>query len=129
MGYNARNDEIRDNITRMHCEWKAQRGALPEKIVLPVCALAGAVRRLSRRVNRDQSPSGGLSTLAGSVISGLQLKCTFAIASRSRSSSTCGMISLVNARLSIAHSSQQVLARQGGRPAGTTLLNKAWFPA
>jgi hypothetical protein len=28
MGYNARNDEIRDNITRMCREWEAQRGAL-----------------------------------------------------------------------------------------------------
>jgi hypothetical protein len=28
MGYNARNDEIRDNVTRMQREWKAQRGAL-----------------------------------------------------------------------------------------------------
>jgi hypothetical protein len=28
MGYNARNDEIRDNVTRMHREWEAQRGAL-----------------------------------------------------------------------------------------------------
>jgi hypothetical protein len=27
-GYNARNDEIRDNITRMRREWEAQRGAL-----------------------------------------------------------------------------------------------------
>jgi hypothetical protein len=26
MGYNARNDEIRDNITRMRQEWEAQRG-------------------------------------------------------------------------------------------------------
>jgi hypothetical protein len=25
MGYNARNDEIRDNITRMRREWEAQR--------------------------------------------------------------------------------------------------------
>jgi len=28
MGYNARNDEIRDNITRMKREWEAQRDAL-----------------------------------------------------------------------------------------------------
>jgi len=28
MGDNARNDEIRDNITRMRQEWEAQRGAL-----------------------------------------------------------------------------------------------------
>jgi hypothetical protein len=28
MGYNARNDEIRDNITRMRAEWEAQRNAL-----------------------------------------------------------------------------------------------------
>jgi hypothetical protein len=28
MGYNARNDKIRDNGTRMQREWEAQRGAL-----------------------------------------------------------------------------------------------------
>jgi hypothetical protein len=28
MGYNARNDEIRDNVTRMRREWEAQRDAL-----------------------------------------------------------------------------------------------------
>jgi hypothetical protein len=28
MGYNARNDEIRDNVTRMQREWEAQCGAL-----------------------------------------------------------------------------------------------------
>ena len=28
MGYNVRNDEIRDNVTRMRREWEAQRGAL-----------------------------------------------------------------------------------------------------
>ena len=28
MGYNARNDEIRDNVERMQREWEAQRGAL-----------------------------------------------------------------------------------------------------
>jgi hypothetical protein len=28
MGYNARNDEIRDNVTRMRREWEAQRGAI-----------------------------------------------------------------------------------------------------
>jgi hypothetical protein len=28
MGYNARNDEIRDNATRMRREWEAQCGAL-----------------------------------------------------------------------------------------------------
>lgn len=28
MGYNARNDEIRDNISRMQREWEAQRDAL-----------------------------------------------------------------------------------------------------
>ena len=28
MGYNARNDEIRDNVTRMRREWEAQRGSL-----------------------------------------------------------------------------------------------------
>jgi hypothetical protein len=28
MGYNAHNDEIRDNVTRMRREWEAQRNAL-----------------------------------------------------------------------------------------------------
>ena len=28
MGYNARNDEILDNVTRMRREWEAQSGAL-----------------------------------------------------------------------------------------------------
>jgi hypothetical protein len=28
MGYNARNDEIRDNVTRMRQAWEAQRNAL-----------------------------------------------------------------------------------------------------
>jgi hypothetical protein len=28
MGYNARNDEIRDNVTRMRREWEAQRGSI-----------------------------------------------------------------------------------------------------
>ena len=28
MGYNARNDEIRDNVTRMRREWEAQKNAL-----------------------------------------------------------------------------------------------------
>ena len=28
MGYNARNDEILDNVTRMRREWEAQNGAL-----------------------------------------------------------------------------------------------------
>jgi hypothetical protein len=28
MGYNARNDEIRDNVTRMRRDWQAQREAL-----------------------------------------------------------------------------------------------------
>jgi hypothetical protein len=27
MGYNARNDEIRDDVTRMQREWEAQLGA------------------------------------------------------------------------------------------------------
>jgi hypothetical protein len=30
MGYNARNDEIRDNITRMRREWEAQLIAVSE---------------------------------------------------------------------------------------------------
>ncbi|MGB9656264.1 MAG: hypothetical protein WCB75_13715 [Pseudolabrys sp.] len=28
MGYNARNDEIRDNVARMRRDWEAQRNAL-----------------------------------------------------------------------------------------------------
>jgi hypothetical protein len=28
MGYNARNEEIRDNVTRMRREWEAQRSSL-----------------------------------------------------------------------------------------------------
>jgi hypothetical protein len=28
MGYNARNDEIRDNVARMRRDWSAQNGAL-----------------------------------------------------------------------------------------------------
>jgi len=28
MGYNARNDEIRDNVSRMRARWKAERDAL-----------------------------------------------------------------------------------------------------
>ena len=28
MGYNARNDEIRDNVTRMRRDWEVQRNAL-----------------------------------------------------------------------------------------------------
>jgi hypothetical protein len=28
MGYNQRNDEIRDNVERMRRDWEAQRGAL-----------------------------------------------------------------------------------------------------
>ena len=28
MGYNARNDEIRDNVTRMRRKWAAERQAL-----------------------------------------------------------------------------------------------------
>jgi len=28
MGYNARNDEIRDNVTRMRADWEARRQAL-----------------------------------------------------------------------------------------------------
>jgi hypothetical protein len=28
MGYSARNDEIRDNVTRMRREWETQSGAL-----------------------------------------------------------------------------------------------------
>jgi hypothetical protein len=31
MGYNARNDEIRDNVTRLQREWKAQRARWPTR--------------------------------------------------------------------------------------------------
>jgi len=41
MGYNARNDEIRDNITRMQREWEAQRDAA---IALPVPGVAGTIK-------------------------------------------------------------------------------------
>jgi hypothetical protein len=33
MGYNARNDEIRDNVSRMRLEWEAQRGALATNFI------------------------------------------------------------------------------------------------
>ena len=39
MGYNARNDEIRDNVTRMRREWEAQRGALATVPLLDMIAL------------------------------------------------------------------------------------------
>ena len=39
MGYNARNDEIRENVTRMRREWEAQRDAL------------AAVRRFNARLS------------------------------------------------------------------------------
>jgi hypothetical protein len=42
MGYNARNDEIRDNVTRMRREWEAQRQS-PE--IKPSIAFGLAVRR------------------------------------------------------------------------------------
>jgi len=38
MGYNARNDEIRDNFTRMRREWEAQRGALATVRRFKCCA-------------------------------------------------------------------------------------------
>jgi hypothetical protein len=34
MGYNARNDEIRNNVTRIRREWEAQRGALATRASL-----------------------------------------------------------------------------------------------
>jgi hypothetical protein len=38
MGYNARNDEIRDNVTRMRREWEAQRDALVRAHTRGACA-------------------------------------------------------------------------------------------
>jgi hypothetical protein len=35
MGYNARNDEIRDNLTRMQREWEAERLTRPANGALP----------------------------------------------------------------------------------------------
>ena len=43
MGYNARNDEIRDNVTRMRQAWEAQRNAL------------ATVRRLPQRTGVGQA--------------------------------------------------------------------------
>ena len=34
MGYNARNDEIRDNVTRMRREWEAQTGRAGDRSAL-----------------------------------------------------------------------------------------------
>jgi hypothetical protein len=38
MGYNARNDEIRDNVTRMRRGWEAQRDALASQRLFVVLA-------------------------------------------------------------------------------------------
>jgi hypothetical protein len=35
MGYNQRNDEIRDNVTRMRREWEAQRNAQVDHAAIP----------------------------------------------------------------------------------------------
>ncbi len=43
MGYNARNDEIHDNIVRMQREWEAQRNAL------------ATVRRFNARLSAEGS--------------------------------------------------------------------------
>ena len=53
MGYNARDDEIRDNITRMRQEWEAQRGALATvrrfNATFPPKAMFGSGLRLEPR--------------------------------------------------------------------------------
>jgi hypothetical protein len=55
MGYNARNDEIRDNVTRMRREWEAQRGALATvrrfNAILPPKVMLVSGRRLPRCVS------------------------------------------------------------------------------
>jgi hypothetical protein len=51
MGYNARNDEIRENITRMRREWEARRGALATASTqrFPLKAMFGSGPRLQPR--------------------------------------------------------------------------------
>ena len=53
MGYNARNDEIRDNVTRMRREWEAQRNALTTvrrfNATLSAKAMCGSGRRSQLR--------------------------------------------------------------------------------
>jgi hypothetical protein len=44
MGYNARNDEIRDNVTRMRREWEAQRGSLATDCPLRLALIVGPAR-------------------------------------------------------------------------------------
>src|SRR5262245_27452137 len=64
MGYNARNDEIRDNVTRMRREWEAQRGgwlrcgASTQRF--PRRATCGSGPRLPP--HSRQSATGSLST-------------------------------------------------------------------
>ena len=52
MGYNVRNDEIRNNVTRMQREWEAQREALAAvrrfNATLPPKAMFGSGRRSLR---------------------------------------------------------------------------------
>ncbi|HET7375285.1 MAG TPA: hypothetical protein VFK30_01180 [Anaerolineae bacterium] len=54
MGYNARNDEIRDNITRMQRDWEAQRDAL------------ATVRRFNARLSAKK-PSWFWPTIAAAL--------------------------------------------------------------
>ena len=49
MGYNARNDEIRDNVTRMRREWEAQSGALATVRGQPVVDVPGAANPIELR--------------------------------------------------------------------------------
>ena len=50
MGYNALNDEIRDNITRMRREWEARRGALATvRRFNAILSAKGRLRQLRHR--------------------------------------------------------------------------------
>jgi hypothetical protein len=62
MGYNARNDEIRDNVTRMRREWEAQRNALAtvRRFNATLSAMFGSGRRLPPPSH--QNITGSLST-------------------------------------------------------------------
>ena len=57
MGYNARNDEIRDNVTRMRRAWEAQRGALATvrrfNARFPPKAMLGSGRRSPPRSRQN----------------------------------------------------------------------------
>ena len=71
MGYNARNDEIRDNITRMRREWEAQRGALATvrrfNATLSGKGYVWFWRRSPPRLHQNIRPSAGLQMAAGSA--------------------------------------------------------------